>query len=143
MGELPHPCSVCGKKFALAESLKKHMRAVHLKSRGYSCPYCDYAASRADMLKIHVRKIHTKDWSYTCQYCQASGTAFVYFFFVCFPALPLVSTVKNCKKAQSSDIYPYIVIIALLFLRYSYVQHIARFSISSLLIATLGHLSFL
>jgi hypothetical protein len=105
MGELPHPCSVCGKKFALAESLKKHMRSVHLKSRGYSCPYCDYAASRADMLKIHVRKIHTKDWSYTCQYCQASGRALVYFFFVCcFAALSSRSYRQNLKNTQSSDI---------------------------------------
>jgi DNA-directed RNA polymerase subunit RPC12/RpoP len=105
MGELPHPCSVCGKKFALAESLKKHMRAVHLKSRGYSCPYCDYAASRADMLKIHVRKIHTKDWSYTCQYCQASGTAFCLLIFCllfCISVLSfLPSKLKKNHKVQT------------------------------------------
>jgi len=71
--EMPHSCNLCDKKFALAESLKKHMRAVHQKSRGFACIYCDYAASRADMLKIHVRKIHTKEWSYICEHCEDNG----------------------------------------------------------------------
>ena len=53
---------------------KKHMEAIHLKSRFYPCTYCDYAASRADMLKIHIRKIHTKEWSYKCGVCEGKGT---------------------------------------------------------------------
>ena len=54
-----HVCQICGKSFAQASLLKKHLTSAHSGDRRFSCPYCPAAFKRKDHADRHVADTHT------------------------------------------------------------------------------------
>ncbi|XP_066982336.1 oocyte zinc finger protein XlCOF6-like [Macrobrachium rosenbergii] len=64
-----HPCELCGRSFALKNTLKIHMMR-HRGERPHKCDVCPKSFTQSSTLKIHKR-IHTGDKPYACSVCDA------------------------------------------------------------------------
>jgi hypothetical protein len=51
-------CEECPAKFTTIQSLKKHIKYIHLKVKNMECSQCDYKTYSGYNLKIHVTKMH-------------------------------------------------------------------------------------
>ena len=51
-------CDTCGKKFASASILKKHVERVHLGIRNFKCYQCDKKFKSNSALEYHLKVIH-------------------------------------------------------------------------------------
>ncbi|CAH1400084.1 unnamed protein product [Nezara viridula] len=71
MKESAHRCGECGREFALAYNLKKHLR-THSGERRYICSDCGLAYTQSGGLKNHIKSVHGTDTNYTCHYCGKS-----------------------------------------------------------------------
>ena len=63
-----HQCKYCSKRFAQANSCKRHERS-HTDTRPFSCSYCPRAFTRKDRFTTHTRS-HTKEKPYICPLCS-------------------------------------------------------------------------
>ncbi|KAH7976674.1 hypothetical protein HPB52_017910 [Rhipicephalus sanguineus] len=68
----PHKCPHCGKGFAEAYRLRKHIR-THPNERPFKCSYCTKTFSERKYLTLHERR-HTGDKPYLCQLCHMAFT---------------------------------------------------------------------
>ncbi|XP_070203686.1 zinc finger protein 791-like [Littorina saxatilis] len=64
-------CHVCQKTFRRSDTLKRHMRAVHIGERPYVCEYCCATYKHMSHLKEHVESKHTLE-TYECEKCGKS-----------------------------------------------------------------------
>ena len=58
-------CVYCGKYFASAFSLKRHIKQVHLLHKEHKCEICDKRFAHKQYLKEHMN-IHTQTEPYAC-----------------------------------------------------------------------------
>ena len=63
-----YACHICGKEFAWAITLKRHM-LIHTGIRQYQCTICNKAFTRSHHLKRHMT-VHTGEKPYVCPVCQ-------------------------------------------------------------------------
>lgn len=63
-------CTMCGKVFSEASSLRRHMR-IHKGLKPYVCQLCAKAFTQCNQLKTHVRT-HTGEKPYQCDMCDKS-----------------------------------------------------------------------
>lgn len=61
-------CHICGKEFAWAITLKRHM-LIHTGVRQYQCTICNKAFTRSHHLKRHMT-VHTGEKPYVCHICN-------------------------------------------------------------------------
>eukprot|EP00795_Rhopilema_esculentum_P005037 gene5037-146_t len=61
-------CHICGKEFAWAITLKRHM-LIHTGVRQYQCNICNKAFTRSHHLKRHMT-VHTGEKPYVCHICN-------------------------------------------------------------------------
>ncbi|XP_068240470.1 longitudinals lacking protein, isoforms H/M/V-like isoform X7 [Palaemon carinicauda] len=52
-----HSCSICGRRFRLANDLRRHLR-IHTGEKPFLCPHCPYRASQKQSVNRHVRTVH-------------------------------------------------------------------------------------
>lgn len=64
----PHTCEHCGKSFALAVELRRHVR-MHTGDTPHLCHLCPARFTRRSSLVVHVRT-HTGDRPYHCEQCE-------------------------------------------------------------------------
>uniref|UniRef100_UPI00358E267B myoneurin n=1 Tax=Myxine glutinosa TaxID=7769 RepID=UPI00358E267B len=61
-------CSICGKSFAEANSLRRHAR-IHKGLKPFSCSLCGKAFTQGNQLKVHLR-VHTGEKPFECDECD-------------------------------------------------------------------------
>ena len=69
IGETPHQCKECGRRFAYSCELLNHTN-LHLKKQAYECKECGKKYSHRPSLSQHM-KTHFGSKSYTCSRCGA------------------------------------------------------------------------
>ncbi|XP_066948862.1 longitudinals lacking protein, isoforms H/M/V-like isoform X9 [Macrobrachium rosenbergii] len=52
-----HSCAICGRRFRLANDLRRHLR-IHTGEKPFLCPHCPYRASQKQSVNRHVRTVH-------------------------------------------------------------------------------------
>lgn len=67
LGEKPHRCDVCDKRFSSTSNLKTHLR-LHNGQRPYSCERCQLSFTQFVHLKLHAR-IHNNERPFNCAKC--------------------------------------------------------------------------
>jgi len=68
VGEKPHQCDICKKRFSSTSNLKTHLR-LHSGQKPYACDLCPAKFTQFVHLKLHKR-LHTNERPYTCQGCS-------------------------------------------------------------------------
>nr|NP_001071854.1 zinc finger protein [Ciona intestinalis]BAE06766.1 zinc finger protein [Ciona intestinalis] len=66
--EKKHQCEVCGVTFRLAEYMRRHVSAVHVKEKPFKCTECERHFNRPEQLKLH-QITHSKERRYKCDLC--------------------------------------------------------------------------
>lgn len=62
-------CGVCGVGFALPGTLHEHIKCVHEKIRKHKCTHCSATFSKRRDLKIHDKTVHQKVRDVQCVHC--------------------------------------------------------------------------
>ena len=65
-------CKICGNLFSRRDHLTRHMNAVHVNIKAFSCKICGNLFSRRDNLMRHRNSIHTRRYWQSVQ--QRGGT---------------------------------------------------------------------
>ena len=65
-----YSCGECDAKFSTPFSLKRHADVKH-KGVRHNCEQCDYKATRLSHLRKHFESVHLKIRKYACQECDA------------------------------------------------------------------------
>ena len=103
MGKEPksriHTCPQCDYKTGRADSLRKHVRAVHEQRKDHACSQCDAAFGQAGNLRKHVRVVHEKRKDHACPQCEAA-------FGEASKLRTLVRTVHDQRKQQPGNTAP-------------------------------------
>jgi KRAB domain-containing zinc finger protein len=58
-GQKPYSCHLCGRQFAFAENMRKHLR-THSGERPYVCPVCGARFLQHGFLKAHMASCESK-----------------------------------------------------------------------------------
>ncbi|KAL0809110.1 hypothetical protein ABMA28_012734 [Loxostege sticticalis] len=58
-GERPYKCAACPKAFKHKAALNRHDR-VHTGAKPYSCSHCGKSFSQSNSMKVHIRTVHLK-----------------------------------------------------------------------------------
>ncbi|XP_067635468.1 zinc finger protein 91-like [Eurosta solidaginis] len=66
-------CVICGKHFIYKKDLKKHQQAVHIGEKPHKCELCEKRFALIVHLRTHMR-IHTGEKPYKCKYCERAFT---------------------------------------------------------------------
>jgi len=61
-------CDLC-EKLVLNSSLKKHIKDVHDKVKGFECPHCNKMFGQSSSVKEHILARHQNERPYQCQVC--------------------------------------------------------------------------
>lgn len=69
----PYLCSTCGKAFKTRTHRDQHMNSVHLGERPHECEICDRKFGQKNQLTKHIRT-HTGEKPYKCEYCDKTFT---------------------------------------------------------------------
>ena len=51
---------MCDYAASASGTLKRHVKDVHEKVKGFKCVLCEYATSQASSLKLHVKAVHVE-----------------------------------------------------------------------------------
>ncbi len=77
IGERPHKCNVCDKKFCKNTDLRKHLRAPHALvlsgkgvDRSWTCSVCNAVLVTTSSLREHIGR-HERMPPYKCEVCGA------------------------------------------------------------------------
>uniref|UniRef100_A0A7S2ZQ30 C2H2-type domain-containing protein n=1 Tax=Rhodosorus marinus TaxID=101924 RepID=A0A7S2ZQ30_9RHOD len=62
-------CQICGNTFKRGYDLKRHVVAVHQKSRELQCTYCARTFKHRGHLNEHIRVVHTQENVFICPIC--------------------------------------------------------------------------
>ena len=62
-------CHIC-QKVVKDTSLKKHIKAIHERTREHVCSYCNKAFSQRFTLKEHISAKHVKQYEHKCALCH-------------------------------------------------------------------------
>ena len=72
-----YPCNDCGKIFPQKRCREKHREGVHLNKRAYKCQVCPFETSYSESLRRHVKGVHVKMKQsecklkeYACEHCE-------------------------------------------------------------------------
>ena len=63
------PCETCGQNFGSNFALQRHIQAVHLGQRNFTCVTCGEGFVRQDQFRNHVRRNH-ENVQIQCQICS-------------------------------------------------------------------------
>ena len=69
-----HKCKSCDKSFSQAQTLKKHIYAIHEGHKDYKCESCSKSFSQAGNLKNHINTVHEGHKDHKCESCSKSFT---------------------------------------------------------------------
>jgi len=62
-GEKPVACSMCEKRFARQEQLRRHIKRTHSKRKMFRCQWCQRDLSDSRKLFDHVNKFHPEEYN--------------------------------------------------------------------------------
>lgn len=68
--ERPFKCRDCEYRAKRNDTLRSHVKAVHLKLKPYHCSLCAYRAARKRRLEEHVQVIHFSEKTLMCPECE-------------------------------------------------------------------------
>ncbi|XP_014286197.1 zinc finger autosomal protein isoform X2 [Halyomorpha halys] len=68
--ERPYKCGNCEYRAKRNDTLRSHVKAVHLKLKPYHCSLCAYRAARKRRLEEHVQVIHFSEKTLMCPECE-------------------------------------------------------------------------
>lgn len=62
-------CRICFRRFREASAVRKHIAAVHHKTRNYGCSVCGRRFAERSNLKKHVHALHRDERPHECRDC--------------------------------------------------------------------------
>ena len=69
----PFKCDVCNdKKFALKETLARHIKTVHCKEKTHTCNECDKEFIQKSHFTAHYSAVHLKLRPFKCEVCGSA-----------------------------------------------------------------------
>uniref|UniRef100_A0A336KCP9 CSON007065 protein n=1 Tax=Culicoides sonorensis TaxID=179676 RepID=A0A336KCP9_CULSO len=68
-----YQCDICKRLFTLKDTLKRHIKVVHLDNtvlKRFSCEYCGRMFNFDCNLNKHISSVHHKNYIYQCEICD-------------------------------------------------------------------------